>query len=77
MGECRIDHSLEDVKQKYETQKEHLPEEMKPLFDRFFAEDHTQDLLNEMFHLLKKYDLATEEEKNERNNKLNLVLKNV
>jgi hypothetical protein len=77
MSECKLDHSQEDVRNKYESQAAFLPEDMKPLFEQFLAKDHTQDLLNEVFHLLKKYDLATEEEKNERNNRLFLVLKNV
>ena len=47
------------------------------LFDDFFQEEHTQDILNEVFHLLKKYDLASDEEKSERSNRLYLVLKNV
>lgn len=77
MGECNIDHSQEDVKKKYESQLEFLPQDMAPLFDKFFQGEHTQDILNEVFHLLKKYDLVTEEEQSERNNRLYLVLKNV
>jgi hypothetical protein len=77
MAECSIDHSMEDVKKKYESQFEYLPKELKGLFDQFFQEEHTQDILNEVFHLLKKYDLSTEEEKENRNNRLLLVLKNV
>ncbi|MFK9090084.1 hypothetical protein [Bacillus salipaludis] len=77
MSECKLDHSQEDVKSKYESQAAFLPEDMKPLFNQFFEKEHTQDLLNEVFHLLKKYDLATAEEQNERNNRLYLVVKNV
>jgi hypothetical protein len=77
MSECKLNHSHEDVKSKYESVAAFLPEDMKTLFNQFFEEEHTQDLLNEVFHLLKKYDLASEEERNERNNRLNLVLKNV
>ena len=77
MSDCKLDHSQEDVKSKYESQAAFLPEEMKSLFNQFFAKEHTQDLLNEVFHLLKKYDLASAEEQNERNNRLFLVLKNV
>mgnify|MGYP001479950216 CR=1 FL=1 len=76
MGECKIDHTKEDVKNKYESQLNYLPEEMKPLFQQFFLEEHTQEILNDVFHLLKKYDLASEEEKQNRNNRLNMVLKN-
>ncbi|WP_462411060.1 hypothetical protein [Neobacillus sp. Marseille-QA0830] len=77
MGECKLDHAQEDVKKKYESQIPFLPEDMKPLFEGFFVKDHTQEILNEVFHLLKKYDLASEEEKNERNNRLYLVLRNL
>lgn len=77
MSECKLDHSHEDVKSKYESQAEFLPEDMKPLFEQFFAKEHTQDLLNEVFHLLKKYDLADEQEQSKRNNRLYLVLNNV
>lgn len=77
MSECKLDHSQEDVKQKYESLAEFLPEDMELLFEQFFAKEHTQDLLNDVFHLLKKYDLATETEKGERNNRLYMVLHNV
>jgi hypothetical protein len=77
LGECKLNHSHEDVRSKYESQAAFLPEDMKPLFQEFFEKEHTQELLNEVFHLLKKYDLAKEEEQGERNNRLYLVLKNV
>jgi hypothetical protein len=77
MSECKLDHRTEDVINKYDSQASFLPEEMKPLFKQFFEKKHTQDVLNEVFHLLKKYDLASEEEKSERNNRLFLVLRNV
>ncbi|MGG3468021.1 hypothetical protein ABES02_11145 [Neobacillus pocheonensis] len=77
MSECKLDHSQDDVKSKYESQAAFLPEEMKPLFEKFFASEHTQAILNEVFHLLKKYDLASDEEKSERTNRLNMVLQNV
>jgi hypothetical protein len=76
MSECKLDHSHEDVKSKYESQADYLPAELIPLFEQFFAKEHTQDLLNEVFHLLKKYDLSTEEERLVRNNRLNIVLTN-
>ncbi|MDF2788065.1 MAG: hypothetical protein K0S80_1163 [Neobacillus sp.] len=77
MSECKLNHSQEDVRNKYESQEAFLPDEMNPLFEQFFSKEHTQDLLNEVFHLLKKYDLASEEDRNERNNRLYMVLKNV
>jgi citrate synthase len=77
MGECNMDHSLEDVKNKYESQSDFLPEDIKTLFNAFLKEEHTQDILNDVFHLLKKYDLATDDEKETRNKRLEMVLKNV
>jgi hypothetical protein len=77
MSECKLNHSQSDVQSKYESQAAFLPEEMKPLFERFFKKEHSQELLNEVFHLLKKYDLAPEDEKSERTNRLNRILKNI
>jgi hypothetical protein len=77
LSECKLDHNHEDVKSKYESIAAFLPEDLKPLFIQFFEKEHSQDLLNEVFHLLKKYDLATKEEQATRNNRLYLVLKNV
>jgi hypothetical protein len=77
MSECKLNHSQEDVRNKYESQESFLPDDMKPLFEQFFSKEHTQDLLNEVFHLLKKYDLASEEDRIERSNRLYMVLKNV
>lgn len=77
MSECKLDHLQEDVKNKYESQTAFLPEDMKSLFEQFFAKERTQEILNEVFHLLKKFDLASEEEKSERTNRLYMVLRNV
>ncbi|TKC18807.1 group-specific protein [Robertmurraya kyonggiensis] len=77
MGECKIDHSIEDVKSKYESQVAYLPEDVKASFSDFFKAEHTQEILNDVFHLLKKYDLVDEEERETRNKRLTLVLKNL
>ncbi|WP_066173913.1 group-specific protein [Bacillus marinisedimentorum] len=75
MGKCNIDHSKEDVVQKYQSQEEFLPEDMKPLFQSYFEKNQSQESLNEVFHLLKKYDLADEQEKADRNESLYSYLK--
>ncbi|WP_442593607.1 hypothetical protein [Neobacillus sp. D3-1R] len=75
MSQCQIDHSIEDVKKKFESQSDFLPEEVKELFSSFFSVAHSQEKLNEIFHLLKKYDLSSEEEKTVRNEKFLQVLK--
>ncbi|WP_147532744.1 group-specific protein [Bacillus marasmi] len=76
MSQCNLDHSLEDVKKKYESQRSFLPDELNQPFEQFFQKEHTQELLNEVFHLLKKYDLASKDEQQSRNQKLMLILKN-
>lgn len=75
MSQCNLDHSVEDVKNKFESQSQFLPSEIVELFTNFFTKSHSQQTLNEVFHLLKKYDLSNEEEKLARNEKLLLVLK--
>lgn len=77
MSECKIDHTIEDVKNKYESQADFLPEDVKASFSDFFDAVHTQEILNDVFHLLKKYDLATEDERETRNKRLSLVLNNL
>lgn len=76
MSQCNLDHSLLDVKKKYESQLLFLPEELKQPFDQFFHKEHTQELLNEVFHLLKKFDLASKEEQESRIQKLLLIVNN-
>ncbi|MRH44434.1 group-specific protein [Aquibacillus halophilus] len=70
MGECTIDHSLEDVQVKLQAQEEYLPNNLKDGLNHFLKRELTQVILNDVFHLLKKYDLASEEEREERNKKL-------
>ena len=74
MSECKLIHTHDDVRKKYESQFEFLPKEMLPLFEKFFAGQHSQQVLNELFHLLKKYDLISDEEKEERNKQMMLLL---
>jgi hypothetical protein len=70
MGTCNINHSHEDVVKKFESQEEFLPEPLVETLHRFLKNEHSQKILNELFHLLKKYDLASKNEQDERNKKL-------
>ena len=77
MGKCTIDHSYEDVMTKLENQSPYMPEKVVQEMHRFLQQTIKQETLNELFHLLKKYDLASEEEREKRNADLqNLVLSN-
>lgn len=67
MSTCNIDHSLEDVMKKLQSQESFLPPELYQKATQFLKAEHSQQVLNELFHLLKKYDLATQEEQQTRN----------
>lgn len=67
---CNIDHSIEDVQKKLEAQVAFLPEDSVLKSRSFLEKGPTQEQLNELFHLLKKYDLSDEEEQRERNRKI-------
>jgi len=60
MGQCNIDHSLEDVRKKFESQRQYLPVDLVEEWTSFFKKTSSQSVLNEAFHLLKKYDLSSE-----------------
>lgn len=67
MSTCNLDHSKEDVIKKLQSQVSFLPNELYNKASQFLEVKQTQLTLNELFHLLKKYDLATEEEQQKRN----------
>jgi hypothetical protein len=67
MSSCKLDHDLEDVTKKLSEQKPFLPEDLFDGSNQLLERRPDQNTLNELFHLLKKYDLASEEEQAERN----------
>ncbi|WP_456275309.1 hypothetical protein [Bacillus sp. AK128] len=75
MSSCNINHSIEDVKNKLTAQQPFLTNELYSLIERFLSQSPSQSELNEIFHLLKKYDLATELDKEKRNRTLISMLK--
>ncbi|TLS37518.1 group-specific protein [Pseudalkalibacillus caeni] len=75
MGKCNIDHSIEDVLNKLKAQSEYLPENFPDEIREYVERAPSQEELNEVFHLLKKYDLATYEEQEVRKTKLRALLK--
>ncbi|AAS42482.1 MULTISPECIES: hypothetical protein [Bacillus] len=72
---CNIDHSIEDVMNKLESQKIFLSEDIFKGLKKFLQGNHSQEMLNDVFHLLKKYDLVSEEEREARNTQLLLIIK--
>ncbi|MDV6379143.1 hypothetical protein ORD22_13050 [Sporosarcina sp. GW1-11] len=67
MSRCTIDHTQNDVVQKLMEQQALLPGELVKRGELFLSKPLGQETLNEVFHLLKKYDLVTEEERMKRN----------
>ncbi|MFE7913363.1 hypothetical protein [Bacillus mobilis] len=66
---------MEDVMNKLESQKSFLPEVIFKEVKVFLQGNHSQEILNDVFHLLKKYDLVSEEEREMRNTQLLLIIK--
>lgn len=64
---CPIDHTTEEVRKKLEEQKPFLPKAIFEGANLMLDVDQPQEQLNELFHLLKKYDLADAEEQLKRN----------
>lgn len=75
MSSCKLDHSLSDVKKKLADQRPFLPDSLAKRTYAFLEPEVDQTNLNELFHLLKKYDLASAEEKTIRNHRLEQLLK--
>ncbi|WP_429707691.1 hypothetical protein [Bacillus rhizoplanae] len=71
---CNVDHSSKDVINKLETQQCFLSEFLVKGLHEFLKSNHSQQILNELFHLFKKYDLASKEEREKRNEQLMLLI---
>ncbi|MBL3644327.1 group-specific protein [Bacillus sp. RHFB] len=74
MGVCNLNHSQQDVRLKFESQKAFLPTQLSQILDQYLENGNSQETLNELFHLLKKYDLSTQEEQESRNDKLKRIM---
>lgn len=75
MGNCRINHSYKDVSEKLKAQESYLPDRIQSLAGHMKEENMTQQKLNALFHLLKKYDLADSEERIRRDLQFEEILK--
>ncbi|WP_394173007.1 hypothetical protein [Guptibacillus hwajinpoensis] len=70
MGKCTIDHSYGDVLAKLEDQSDFMPDALVQKTYKFLQQTISQEAVNELFHLLKKYDLATDSEREKRNQEI-------
>ena len=67
MSTCNIDHSTSEVTRKLHSQREFLPASLFEFGLAYLQREPSQNELNELFHLLKKYDLIPNEEQEARN----------
>ena len=74
MGSCHLNHSVKDVLDKLSFQRNHLPEKLYDELYLFLQTESSQEIMNELFHLLKKYDLSTKAEQEQRNKRLSHLL---
>jgi hypothetical protein len=74
VGDCKLDHSLEDVRKKLSDQAPFMDQVLVQQLETFLSENTGQDTLNEIFHLLKKFDLASVEERADRENTLRKLI---
>ena len=77
MSTCNLDHTLEDVVKKLSDQKPFLPEEIFVVSSQLLDGNPDQLTLNKLFHLLKKYDLASEVEKSDRNDSIRKLTRKI
>lgn len=75
MSKCNIDHSQDDVIEKMKSQKDYLTSDLYFVLKGYLSRPRSQETLNELFHLLKKYDLASSEEQLERDKKMDDLVK--
>ncbi|WP_413376526.1 hypothetical protein [Alkalihalobacillus sp. 1P02AB] len=74
MSSCKLDHPLEDVKAKLASQQQFLPSALYQKCTAYLETERSQVALNELFHLLKKYDLADSHEQLSRNEKISKLI---
>ncbi|UGB29008.1 group-specific protein [Metabacillus sp. B2-18] len=70
MSSCKIDHTIDDVTKKLKEQTPYMNYSLGEKCFNFLSTSVSQADLNELFHLLKKFDLASEDEKKIRIDKL-------
>jgi len=66
MSSCKLDHSNEEVRNKLHSQRGFIPATLFEQANLYLQGSPAQDKLNELFHLLKKYDLVSAEEQMQR-----------
>nr|WP_251136008.1 hypothetical protein [Exiguobacterium sp. s138] len=68
------DHSIEDVSRRLERQSQWMPAQLYYQFEELLSLHVDQSILNELYIALKKYDVLTDIERDERNESIQLLI---
>ena len=68
------DHSNEDVWRRLERQSQWMPAQLYYQFEELLSLHLEQPILNELYQVLKKYDVLTDIERDERNESIQMLI---
>ncbi|HAL00412.1 MAG TPA: hypothetical protein DCP50_05465 [Exiguobacterium sp.] len=68
------DHSIEDVWRRLERQSQWMPAQFYYQFEELLSLHLEQPILNELYQVLKKYDVLTDIERDERNESIQMLI---
>ncbi|WP_235193424.1 hypothetical protein [Exiguobacterium sp. AB2] len=69
-----VDHSLKDVSRRLERQSQYMPAHLYFQLEELLNWSLDQEVVNQLYALLKKYDVLTDIEREERNVSIQLLI---
>ncbi|WP_231557577.1 MULTISPECIES: hypothetical protein [Exiguobacterium] len=69
-----VDHSLKDVSRRLERQSQYMPAHLYFQLEELLQWSLDQQVVNQLYALLKKYDVLTDIEREERNISIQLLI---
>lgn len=74
MDPSTVNHSIEDVSRRLERQSQFMPAHLYFQFEELLNWPLDQEIVNQLYVLLKKYDALTDGEREERNANIQLLI---
>ncbi len=74
MDPSTVDHSLKDVSRRLECQSQYMPAHLYFQLEELLHWSLDQEVVNQLYALLKKYDVLTDIEREERNVSIQLLI---
>ncbi|WP_114571997.1 hypothetical protein [Exiguobacterium flavidum] len=74
MDPSTIDRSIEDVWRRLERQSQCMPAQLYYQFEELLSLPLEQSIINELYIALKKYDILTDIERDERNESIQMLI---